>query len=223
MTADDSLFDRQYRELRSGGRKGWADDTLLERAQQRTAAVLAWDEVPRGGRLLDLGCGEGRKALWLARRGWEVTGVDLSPTAIAWARENAESAGLPVDFRVGSVLDLAGLADDSFDLVHDGNCAHCIVGDDRAALLASVRRVLSQGGVFLLNAMSGELPAGFAGDYDPESRCLLRDGKGVRFIGEPDSLRAELTTAGFELLRDEVFEGADGTGCDLFVAVARRA
>src|SRR5689334_23917491 len=47
------------------------------------------------GRALDLGCGEGADAIWLAQRGWQVTGVDISPTAIARAQRAAEGAAIP--------------------------------------------------------------------------------------------------------------------------------
>ena len=53
---------------------------------------LAGDLAP--GRALDLGCGEGGDALWLADRGWTVTGLDISPTALARADEAAQRAGL---------------------------------------------------------------------------------------------------------------------------------
>ena len=46
------------------------------------------------GRALDLGCGEGGDAIWLAERGWSVTGVDISPSAIARAREAAGALGV---------------------------------------------------------------------------------------------------------------------------------
>lgn len=49
------------------------------------------------GRALDLGCGEGGDALWLARQGWQVTAVDISATALARGRAAAAEAGLPED------------------------------------------------------------------------------------------------------------------------------
>lgn len=48
------------------------------------------------GRALDLACGEGRNAVWLARRGWEVVGADFSPAALATARRVADEAGAAV-------------------------------------------------------------------------------------------------------------------------------
>ncbi len=55
------------------------------------------------GRLLDLPCGEGRHALELARRGHQVTGVDLSPYAVERARAEARRTGASVDFRTGDM------------------------------------------------------------------------------------------------------------------------
>jgi SAM-dependent methyltransferase len=50
------------------------------------------------GRALDLACGEGQNAIWLAERGWSVRGVDYSPVAIAKARARAERDGVEVEF-----------------------------------------------------------------------------------------------------------------------------
>lgn len=67
------------------------------------------------GRALDLGCGEGGDAVWLAERGWTVTGVDISPTAVARATRAAADRGLPAEFRA---VDLeTWRTDESFDLV----------------------------------------------------------------------------------------------------------
>jgi SAM-dependent methyltransferase len=56
------------------------------------------------GRALDLACGEGRNAIWLATRGWQVTAVDFSPAAIDKGRRLAERAGAAVAWRVADVL-----------------------------------------------------------------------------------------------------------------------
>ena len=81
-----------------------------------TMAEVAADLPP--GRALDLGCGEGGDVLWLAERGWQVTGVDISPTAVARGRAAAAAAGLP-EGQVRFVADdLASFAaDGEYDLV----------------------------------------------------------------------------------------------------------
>jgi SAM-dependent methyltransferase len=68
------------------------------------------------GRALDVGCGEGADAIWLARRGWTVTAIDISDVAIGRAREAAELAGAAVEWVCGDVLRTPFPAR-SFDLV----------------------------------------------------------------------------------------------------------
>jgi SAM-dependent methyltransferase len=68
------------------------------------------------GRALDLACGEGRNAIWLAERGWRVTAVDFSEVAITKARTLAASRGAEVEWVVADVLDHESERGD-FDLV----------------------------------------------------------------------------------------------------------
>ena len=68
------------------------------------------------GRALDLACGEGRNAVWLAERGWEVTGVDFSDVALVKAAQLATSRGVEVEWVVADVLDDDPVAG-AFDLV----------------------------------------------------------------------------------------------------------
>jgi SAM-dependent methyltransferase len=70
------------------------------------------------GRALDLGCGEGGDAIWLANEGWTVTGVDLSPTAIARARAGADAAEIGPERIDFEAADLASWStEERFDLV----------------------------------------------------------------------------------------------------------
>ncbi|HEX4790542.1 MAG TPA: class I SAM-dependent methyltransferase, partial [Actinospica sp.] len=60
------------------------------------------------GRALELGCGPGRNAILLAERGFAVDAVDLSPAAVAWARERAEQAGAELRLHCGDAFELTG-------------------------------------------------------------------------------------------------------------------
>ena len=95
------------------------------RYSERDGAI--WSGRPNGrlvaevadlapGRALDVGCGEGADAIWLAQRGWAVTAVDISDIAIGGRREAAELAGAEVDWVVGDAL-RAPFPARSFDLV----------------------------------------------------------------------------------------------------------
>jgi SAM-dependent methyltransferase len=68
------------------------------------------------GRALDVGCGEGADAIWLARRGWAVTAIDISDVAVGRARRAAEVAGAAVEWVAGDALQ-ASFPVRSFDLV----------------------------------------------------------------------------------------------------------
>lgn len=70
----------------------------------------------RPGQALDVGCGEGADAIWLARQGWAVTAIDLSDVAVSRARQAAESAGVAVDWVCGDAL-RHPLPSGSFDVV----------------------------------------------------------------------------------------------------------
>jgi 2-polyprenyl-3-methyl-5-hydroxy-6-metoxy-1,4-benzoquinol methylase len=84
-------------------------DTPIDKAM----VVLAEDRPP--GRALDLGCGTGQNSIWLAKRGWEVTAIDIVPKAVAVAQARAAEADVKVDFRVDDVTIFE--PDHSYDLV----------------------------------------------------------------------------------------------------------
>jgi cyclopropane fatty-acyl-phospholipid synthase-like methyltransferase len=105
------------------------------------------------GRVLDAGCGTGENALYLATKGYEVWGVDLSPTAISKANEKARERDIDVRFSVHDVLDLPSLGM-VFDTVIDSGVFHTFPDDAREAFVASVASVLSPGGVYHMIAFS---------------------------------------------------------------------
>ena len=95
-------------------RYGERDDAIWSgRPNGRLVAEIA-DTSP--GRALDVGCGEGADAIWLARRGWTVTAVDISDVAVRRAQEAADRAGATVEWVCGDALHTA-FPRASFDLV----------------------------------------------------------------------------------------------------------
>jgi len=71
------------------------------------------------GKALDLGCGIGAKSIALAKKGFSVTGIDISPTAIQYAKENAKKEGVKARFIAADATDLSFLKDEEFDFVLD--------------------------------------------------------------------------------------------------------
>jgi SAM-dependent methyltransferase len=117
------------------------------------------------GRALDLACGEGRNALWLAAQGWRVTGVDFSEVAIAKARERAERENASIDF-VRADLVAYEPEREAYDLVlvfylH-------IVAALMRIVLGKATAALAPGGTFLLVGHDLSNPSkGVGGPTDP--------------------------------------------------------
>lgn len=117
------------------------------------------------GRALDLACGEGQNSIWLATRGWKVTGVDFSSVAIDKARARAEREGVDADFVCGDLLEFDPGADE-YDLVivfyiH-------ISAEARRVVLQRAARALAPGGTFLLVGHDlTNLTDGVGGPSDP--------------------------------------------------------
>ncbi|HET7826038.1 MAG TPA: class I SAM-dependent methyltransferase [Anaeromyxobacter sp.] len=111
------------------------------------------------GDVLDVGCGTGENALYLAARGHRVLGIDGSPFAVERARAKAASLGLAVPFLVADALDLAKLRR-RVETVLDCGLFHVFDRDDRRRYAHSLCEVLSPGAALQLLCFSDEEPPG---------------------------------------------------------------
>lgn len=102
-----------------------------------------------GTRALDLGCGEGADAIWLAERGWTVVAVDVSATALDRARVAAQARGVAdrIDFKQYDLT--RSFPDGIFDLV-SAQFLHSTVDMDRAAILRRAAEAVAPGGALLI-------------------------------------------------------------------------
>lgn len=125
----------------------------------------------RPGRAVELGCGNGRNAIFLARRGFSVEGVDYSQIAIDWARERASEAGVNVLLRRQSVFDLE-LKTGSYDLVYDSGCFHHIPPHRRRSYVELVTNALKPGGWFGLACFRPEGGSDYSDEEVYERRSL---------------------------------------------------
>ena len=99
------------------------------------------------GRALDLACGEGRNALWLAELGWQVTAVDYSSVAIAKARDRAASAGAKIDFHCVDLLEYTPERR-AYELVMVLYLQ--LLTEQRRLVLSRAEAAVAPGGTFLL-------------------------------------------------------------------------
>jgi SAM-dependent methyltransferase len=109
--------------------------------------VLTQEEI-RPCRAIELGCGTGTNAIWLAQQGFEVAAVDLSSLAISRAREHAAAEGTKVDFMCADVLNPPDLG--SYDFFFDRGCYHVVRRSDVQAYLRTLKAVTHAGSIGLV-------------------------------------------------------------------------
>lgn len=116
-------------------------------APNATTIALA-EGLPRG-RALDLGCGEGADAIWLAQHGWDATGIDISAVAVGRAREAAQRLGLGGRVRFDTAdLGTWDFAGEPFDLV-TASFLHSTVDLPRTTILRRAAGAIAPGGHLL--------------------------------------------------------------------------
>lgn len=142
----------------------YAGSELVWTAEPNRFLVAETAGLP-AGRVLDLACGEGRNAVWLAGRGWHATGVDFSEVAIEKARLLAAERGVEAEWIVADVVDYRPPAR-GFDLVI---VFYLQVSEDvRRASVCAAADAVAPGGTFLLVAHdSANLVSGYGGPQDP--------------------------------------------------------
>jgi SAM-dependent methyltransferase len=173
-------------------RQGWDERyTAKDQTSPREPNRLVVEEVGsmRPGRALDLATGEGRHALWLASRGWQVVAVDFSEVGVHRAQARARAEGQDVHFLVADVHALR-LPPASFDLVLAAFFHP--TPTERTSLYPAMVQTLKPGGALLLVSYDmANLTEGTGGPRNPD------------YLLDPPVLAAELAKLGLDVARAE--------------------
>jgi len=118
-------------------------------------------------RTVDIGCGTGKSAVWLAQRGFDCTGIEIAPTALRIAQDLALKRGVACRWLYGSFPEDFGrreIPDGSFDLVIDRGVFHLYTSrDERRGFVEGVARILAPRGLWYSLLASSAKGSGFGG------------------------------------------------------------
>jgi cyclopropane fatty-acyl-phospholipid synthase-like methyltransferase len=167
--SDYAEWDRYYRDYPLE-ELGW------ELGKPRPILVEYHDKglLPKGGRALDLCCGAGTNTVYLAQSGYDVTGIDISPTAIGIAKQKASQAGVTINFLNESFIDVS-FSDGEFSFVHDMGCFHHVGVEERQKFISGVHRILQDDGSYMLTCFSYRNGAGWNHFTRQKIESLFRD------------------------------------------------
>jgi SAM-dependent methyltransferase len=145
-----------YKRMKEKGIRSWNEYQHMKAVDAGTKRflndALAQLWAPKGGRVIELGCGTGPILRWICKKKFSGLGIDVCKTAIAMAKE--QSKGLNVKFRQADLcrIDVGKIG--KFDLVIDGHCLHCInSAGDRKKFLKNSFKLLRKGGLFIVMTM----------------------------------------------------------------------
>ena len=140
-----------------------------------------------GERVLELGCGPGRNAIFFAENGCSVDAVDQSEEALIWGRERVRKYNLPINFIKKNLFEL-DIVEDSYDIVYDSGCFHHIAPHRRISYLNLVKKALKPNGLYALTcfAVGGKYGGSDITDWDVYRLRSLKGGLGFT----EDKLRA---------------------------------
>ena len=132
-------------EVRDWDRR-WEEKRLHARGEPSPVVVAALEDMPTGS-ALDLGCGAGRHAIWLAELGWRVTAVDFSAEALSQGRDRASDRGVNIEWVQADLL-VYEPPNAAFDLVLVAYIH--LPARERRAILVKATAAVAPGGALLL-------------------------------------------------------------------------
>lgn len=139
-----------------------------------------------GGKVLELGCGPGRNAIYFAQQGYDVDAVDLSSEALQWAGERAKERNVSIRFICQNIFELE-MESAQYDVIYDSGCLHHIAPHRRIDYVRLLNKALKPGGFFGVTCFveNGVVGGSDMTDWEVYRQRSLRGGLGYN----PDKLK----------------------------------
>lgn len=118
-------------------------------------AVAPTLELPTK-KVLEIGCGTGTNAIWMAQQGYDVTATEVAPTALELAKKKADAAQVSVDFKLSDICEELAVAKESAGFVFDRGVFHTMPEEKRLTFAENVARSLMKGGYWFCLAGSAD-------------------------------------------------------------------
>ncbi|CAM5200045.1 Methyltransferase family protein OS=Ureibacillus acetophenoni OX=614649 GN=SAMN05877842_1131 PE=4 SV=1 [Ureibacillus acetophenoni] len=146
------------------------------------------NNIMKPGRVLELGCGPGRNAIYFAQKGCTIDAVDLSDVSLKWAEDRANNKNVSINFINKDIFDL-NIEDGTYDIVYDSGCFHHIAPHRRMSYINLVKRALKPNGYFAITCFieGGKFGGAQISDWEVYRLRSLKGGLGyteekLRFI-----------------------------------------
>lgn len=157
MSKDKEIFENIYKTPGAGWTKSEPPTELVNLVESGKVAPC---------KTIDIGCGEGFYSIYLASKGFDILGIDLSERAIEYAKGNAERAHHGVRFMAMDVNSLLRL-NETFDFVFEWSVLHHVMPAEREDYISNLSKLLDKGGKYLSVCFSNQSPevVGFGKKY----------------------------------------------------------
>lgn len=219
-------YEERYKKIHGEG--------LLWFSGNPTPEVANWidyNKIPDNDEICEVGCGEGRDAFFLSRKGYKITAIDASESAISKCRELSDEMGLKVKWEIADALYINEVIQRKFKWVYSVGVLHMLVeDDDRKQFLSSLYKMLEpEGKLLLINMGDGvhERKTDTSTAFELQKRNHMATGRSVMVAGTSyrdvnwDHHKEELSSAGFVIEKAMSTENNEYGNC-MTIYLSRR-
>ncbi len=146
MSTEKPFWESNYKKNDTASTFGQASQEIVDLSKKLTA----------GSRILDIGCGDGRHSLFLAKKGFEVTAIDISTAGIKKLSQLAERSGVSINAQVVDMRQFKFTS--SYDLIIAHGCLHLIPRNDWSELLVRIKEHTGNLGYNIIVVFTNKLP-----------------------------------------------------------------